>query len=314
MRKKMRLKAVLFSLAWWMVCISSAHAFTHKGEGLRQARIFMPSRDFIYMVGDVITVGAEIIVDRAYAPAKTIHSERMIKIHDWLELTLAIDTKHTASVTQYRFHFQYQIFQVPIKTMRIEIPPYSIPMEREDGKPEFTIMIPAFPFSLTPISTDEERKEMHVAPDFIPRSSEHREFSLSRYAAFGTGFLFTMLVFVPWIWMCWRVRRNSCFRNGWRRVRNETDAMAACSAVYKAIHEYAGRVYFPHEQKELVARYSVFRDAFRELAEFFARSDAFFFGVQAEATTEYGRTVCVCAQDLLKKLMKAEKKQRRQER
>jgi len=179
----------------------------------------------------------------------------------------------------------YQVFLSPREPRVLELP--GLRLRLEGGPREQELRVEAWPLAVSPLAPVEvayRRGLGELQPDAEPPMIDTRPARL-RLAAYGAA----ALVLCGWlahvyIGLPWGARRRRPFGLAWREVRALTPASApaqwreAFRQVHAALNLSMGAVMFEQDIDRFLARRPQFAPLRSELATFFQRSRAEFFG------------------------------------
>ena len=279
---------------------------------IREFSVEFPEKNFGYLIGDVVEVKVQVSSEKEFGLDEAKLPKSLIKLNDRLELSVA-DFRATQSgeLNQYSLTLRYQIFYtVQGASVKLEIPEYSLYFR----SPKKTVKAVVPPYRLTVGSLLESKwSDIELAPDKKPTAE-----TPWRLMASLAVFLFLAVVFFGYL-MVPRIlaerRRPSPFRRALKQIKRVKLKREVLALVHGAVAKHGDRTYHAFDIAAFFASHPDFKPLQSELTELFSESEDFFFGSEAAARGEaVSPELLLKLTVLLRKLKKAEAKERRRER
>jgi mxaA protein len=284
------------ALAIAMLCcrlmMSPAHA---DAPGMREPRAFG------YFIGDTITREVELAAGAGYQ----LNPESLPKVgraSRWLALQeVAVRTEAASPGMLYRIAFRYQIINAPTQALVAIVPGTTFalsgpgaPLEQRLGD---------WPFLLSPLTGDDERSGLEaIRPSRSPRA-------IDLQPGVRQALLYGCAAVLLGGWLLWERMgpalrgRPRPFATAARELRvlsrepagTERDH-AAMRAVHRAFDAVAGQRVFPAQLDAWFGLHPEFLPAREQARQFFAVSQAEFFGHGAAGGLSIDDLLTLCAQ------------------
>ncbi len=250
-----------------------------------------------YTIGDVIRHRARLVLDQPYRLDEDA-LPRARRLSSWLELRqVDVDVDSSRGSTVYEFELTYQIFNTAQTVSGISTPPVALTVL--DGDSTFPIIIPAWGFTVSPITAPEEvplgslpvLRPSQSPPPVSLRAYQLRiaGLSVALIAALGyLGYLNGSIALIR--------RTNGPFARALRQLkklsRRETGQAIQYEA-YRCLHaafdETAGRVIFADNLESFLAGNPAFRPLRAPIEGFYGESRRLFFAVDPTEPHECAR-------------------------
>ena len=279
---------------------------------IREFSVEFPKRNFGYLIGDVVEVKVQISSHKEFGLDEGKLPKGRTKLNDQLELSVVgFNAVQSGELNQYSFTLRYQLFYaVQGASVKFKIPEYVLYFR----SPAKTVKAVVPSYRLTVGSLLESQwKDVELAPDKKPATGTPWRFivSLSAFLVLTTGFFGYLMV--PRILA--ERRRPSPFRRALKQIKRVKLKREAIALLHGAIASHGGRTYHAFDIAEFFENHPDFKLLQGELEILFSESEDFFFGSDEAARGEAAsHELLLMLKTLLKKLKKAETKERRRER
>lgn len=247
-----------------------------------------PARAFGYVLGDTLTLEAEIRLD----PGARIDPSSLPRPHavsPWLDL-VAVDLAppdHAAD-GHYRLRLTYQSFFGPLEPRALDIPAW--PLLVREGAARRALEVPAFTFVATPLRElvpSRAGNPMALRPDLPPPSYPLGPDALRAGLAAGVAALGLAALALTRGWRPFRraARPFAAARRGILQSGAATAQTyrAALLALHRAFDSTAGRRLLGDDVGAFLAREPRFSNLADDVGALFAASRVAFFGAGTEA-------------------------------
>jgi mxaA protein len=229
-----------------------------------QVAVHVP-RDSGYVTGDLLTVEAEVEV-----PGGLRLEPRSVTggaLPEWLELRGATwSEERTSARARYRFRWTYQIFLVPDRAARAEIPGRALRFLAQDGIHE--VRIPPTSILMAPLTDLRSSLE----PDEQPTPPS--DVGIRLHVA-SLVLLCLSLVAVEVVRR--RRERKLVLVQALQELRRTSTPKEAFLVLHRALERKAGQALHRHRLDPLFARWPPSRGVRSTLESFFALSEAMFY-------------------------------------
>lgn len=245
-----------------------------------------------HFVGDLLEVRVTVQVPEGFRfdPA----SARSGELPEWLELR-HVEWKRGAAAggTRYELRFSYQVFYVPEKVTRLEVPAGTLRFRSAATGQGLEVRVPPVGFVLSPLTDGTARTEGDWAPARpSPLPVQASAATLAGWVALWLGA------------SRFRRRRRGVFFALHRELRRHPGGTPALLLVHRALEAKAGQAVFGHDLAPLFHRWPAGRSARAELEGFFALSErAFYAGAGDVDSPEWRRWLA----DLARRLAELER-------
>ena len=270
-------------LAMLLLAVSGALPASAQVRGVE---LYAP-RSFGYVIGDALTLRAEIALDAPFAldPA-TLPTPRALNY--WLDLrdVRLEDRGNHGGIHRYTLDLTYQTFYAPLEPRRLDIP--ALALSAVAGDRRVAVNVPGWSFLSSPlreVMTSTPGQAMALRPDIPPRPIPT--------AASRNGLLASIVVTLlalaalAWQMAWWPFHRRPArpFAQAARAVTatlrpsaSETAYRGSLLALHRAFDATAGRGVLAEDLPAFFAAHPAFRAVEGEVRRLFAVSRAVFFG------------------------------------
>ncbi len=249
---------------WWILFTLLLIATPLDAQVDAQVTVHVP-RDSGYVTGDLLTVEAEVEV-----PSVLRLEPRSVAggvSPEWLELREATwSEERSPTRARYRFRWTYQIFFVPDRAGRLEIPARALRFMAQDGARE--VRIPPTSILVAPLTDLRSSLEPDEQP--TPPSDVWIRLHLASLVL-----LCLLLVAVEVIRR--RRERELVLVGALQELRRTSTPEEAFLVLHRALDRKTGVALHRHRLEPLFANWPAARAAREELESFFALSEAMFY-------------------------------------
>ncbi|WP_428030216.1 nonribosomal peptide synthetase MxaA [Ancylobacter sp.] len=249
-------------------------------------------RGFGYVIGDTITLTAEIALEAPYVlDAASLPQPRGLDY--WLDLrdVRLTDQGVSAGTHRYTLDLVYQTFYAPLEPRRLTIP--AMALFAVDGDRRVPVGVPAWSFLTSPlreiVATGPE-SAMALRPDIMPRPIQTAGITRNLLVALGAALGAGLALAWQLGWGPFGKRRSRPFARAARAIPATLaspgdDPHSAASgygtalqALHRAFDATDGKGVFAEDLPGFFERHSAFRSAEAEVRRLFEASRRAFFG------------------------------------
>lgn len=257
---------------------------------VRSVDLYAP-RGFGYVIGDAITLTAEITLDPPFRldPA-SLPQPRPLDY--WLDLRAVRLADHGVSDGEHRYTLDlvYQTFYAPLEPRRMTIP--AVPLFAIDGERRVPVDVQAWSFLMSPlreIVATGPGPAMTLRPDIPPAPIPTGGILRGLFLALGVALLAFLALAWQMGWGPFGRRRSRPFARAARAIPATLASSsahpagaapygAALRALHRAFDATDGRGVFAEDLPGFFERHAAFRSAEAEVRRLFAASRRAFFG------------------------------------
>jgi hypothetical protein len=251
---------------------------------VRAVELLRPTRDFGYIVSDVITTDAIITA----APGTALDKQSLPvpgPLNAAIDLrSISVQETSGGSTTQIRIHAEYQTFAAPERVSETELPGFTVRLTA--GTAHSTAVIPAWPFHVSPLRTAQrsiddssELRKNHVidpAPD--------GQYGVRLLGAAAVALAAGLALARNRGWLPgWR-SKSQPFAIAERRIRSlgHSENKTAYQQLHRAFDATMGHHLFKGDLPGFFQSHPRFTLAQAEISRFFAASESHFFAPDAD--------------------------------
>jgi mxaA protein len=246
---------------------------------VRSVELLTPTRDFGYIVGDVIATDAIITA----SPGTTLDRQALPvpgPLNPAIELrSIGVQETAPGNTTEIRIHAEYQTFLAPERVSETEIPGFSVHLTT--GTAHSTAAIPAWPFHVSPLRAAQRsiddisdlRQNHAIEP--VPEG----QYGVRLLAAAAAALAAALALARVRGWLPgWR-NKTRPFAMAEHRIRSlgHSEDQAAYQELHRAFDATAGHHLFKGDLQSFFQSYPRFTLAQAEISRFFAASESCFF-------------------------------------
>ena len=274
------------TLCVWTALVLCLTPAAIAAQSISDIRIVTP-RDFGYTIGDKIRHEMHLSL---YEPHQldTTTLPKTGRLNRWLEIAQAeAIVEHRDAIVFYRIIVDYQIFNAPPQLASVTIP--QLEFLTTGGANPIPVFIPAWTFSIAPITSPHARQSLSLRPDRQPHAIPviSRSIRLLISALLLTG----LLMYLAYRhWLLPRLNRerypfSSALAKLLKLQRPDSGPQNyrfGLKAFHAAVNATAGHVVFAGNLHDFLLANSKYAPIRAELAALYARSQDIFFN-DAEA-------------------------------